>query len=364
MNFNMNGIFEELLPHLPGVLASSDALAGIRAVNERLPAGLTTRGGIECHLGISEAKADWQLCINGEECGRDMIAGKLPTADLDNSLFDDRRWRQIRIFVKNWADPSTEFNEKIRHIWLEFDQDNMKDRAPVPGVFFNVMNPSQSPPGASMKPGGGNGYGWVADAVRQLQSEPLRKEINDRLQSCFDALPDGSEVDYAASMISRNQDAARIVISLGREVLQDYLAGIEYAGSIQEVMELTEEMGQFARLRYIFDIADTVLPKVGIECFIDDKQGNNKAASERFLEHLVARSLCIPEKRDALLSWPGHTRAFLPNELWPCYIFRGISHVKILCRNKRPLEAKGYLRFHRRFTMDIINDLESAGDRG
>lgn len=358
MFFNMNGIFMELLPYLPETIVPHDVISGIKRLNEKLPAALTTAGIIECHLGGNDARADWQLCVNSYDSGRDIISGKVPDTDLDKSLFDDPRWRRIRSFSINWADPLMEIHNRIRHIWLEFDQDAMKEDIPVPGVFWTVDKTPGVPVEGSRNADMARECVRIIEVLELLREKPIQDEIKSRLLSCLQALPVRSEVHYAAAMLSRDQDAVRIVISLTGDNLAHYLADIDYPGSIEQVMEVCSELGKFGNLRYLLDISDTVLPRVGVECFISPEPETYRTAFKSVIDYLVSSSLCLPEKSAAFLSWPGHSSAKLPNELFPSYIYRLISHIKIVCQDRLPLEAKGYLSFGRRFTSDILSDLE------
>jgi hypothetical protein len=327
-------------------------------LNERLPAALTTTGIIECHLGGNGARADWQLCVNSHDSGRDIISGKVPGADLDKTLFDDPRWRRIRSFSRQWADPLMEIHKRIRHIWLEFDQDAMKEDIPVPGVFWTIDKTPGTPVGEDRNADVARDCVHIKEVLELLREKPIKDEISSRLLYCLKALPARSEVNYAAAMLSRTQEAIRIVISLAREDLAYYLAEINYPGSIEQVMEVCSGLGQFGNLRYLLDITDSVLPRVGVECFINPEPETYRTAFTGVIDFLVSYSLCLPEKSGAFLSWPGHARTKLPNELFPSYIYRLISHVKVVCQEKSPLEAKGYLSFGRRFTSDILSDLE------
>jgi hypothetical protein len=60
------------------------------------------------------------------------------------------------------------------------------------------------------------------------------------------------------------------------------------------------------------------------------------------LEQCVLTGLCTPEKREALLTWPGSFRALFPGEKWPAR-FRKWLDVKIVYQPNQPLEAKGFL---------------------
>lgn len=360
MNFTMNGIFDELRPHIPGALVSPEVIAAMRELNEKLPAALSTSGGLECYLGTRDAIADWQLCLFGDGIGREIVAGRLPLADIDSSLFGDPAWRQVRNFSQHWADPSSLLNQKVECLWLEFDCADARGSVPAPGIFFSTYDIPGESSGGNTPKNQGERYAWVINAFELLQGAPLRKEMSRKLCSCFDALPEEAQVQYSAMMLSRGRDAARIVVMLDPNTLPEYLARIEFPGSISSVMEVTADMARFAWGRYLIDISDTVLPDIGVECFIAGHDPeSSKVLWNALLDRLLERGLCVPEKRDAFLAWPGHSPATLPNELFPCYIFRKINHVKIVCRGSGRLEAKGYLKFSRMFTADIVKELES-----
>ena len=233
-----------------------------------------------------------------------------------------------------------------------------REDIPVPGVFWTIDKTPGTPVGEDRNADITRDRVQIKEVLELLREKPIIDEINSRLLYCLKALPERSEVNYAAAMLSREQEATRIVISLAREGLAHYLADIGYPGSIEQVMEVCSELGQFGNLRYLLDISDTVLPRVGVECFINPEPETYRTAFTSVIDYLVSRSLCLPEKSTAFLSWPGHASTQLPNELFPSYIYRLISHVKVVCQDNLPLEAKGYLSFGRRFTRDILCDLE------
>jgi hypothetical protein len=105
----------------------------------------------------------------------------------------------------------------------------------------------------------------------------------------------------------------------------------------------------------------------------DAKQQYGKPQGPRwriFLEELVARGLCLPAKRDALLAYPGQSSEETDPEWWPAdlirvsrflgqrttsALWRALHHVKIAYQPGRAdaspaLEAKAYLAVMQRWT--------------
>ncbi|MEQ8167562.1 MAG: hypothetical protein ABRQ38_01585 [Candidatus Eremiobacterota bacterium] len=346
--YTVNEIFKELIPYIPGELVSSEIIDTIKTLNQKLPASLTTAGGFECRLGKNEPSADWQICINLSDYGREVLADNIDKGKLDDSLFYTSEWQHIRKFASYWSDPASPLYNRTNNIWLEFDLERLKEKIPVPGLFFNIRPEITEPSKEDI-------YGCILDGLTCLGGKSLRKKIRDNLRFCLQTLPEGARMVYAALMMSRDTEAVRVVIDIDKGSLKDYLASIKFPDSTQELMELLEELSQFAGFcRYNLDISYKVLPKIGIEYFLQSKEEKEKPDWERFLAYLVRSSLCTPEKCDALLKWTGYTRTIFPFDLFYSYIFRKISHVKIVCQKDFPPEAKAYISFWRNFETDIL----------
>ncbi len=352
MIFSMNGIFGEMRPHIPDVLVSPDIVCSIHGLNGKIPAALSSRGIIECHLGIPGGTADWQLCVERSGSGRDIAAGNLPLADIDESFFTHPSWRNLRRFSQRWADPSSVLYRKVDHLWLEFDHASMIAGIPVPGVYFSVGDTTDDS-FENTNSHNGSAYGWLSEAVELLQGSVLNKETYGKLISCLDALPGDAALHYAAVKPFRQRNVVRIVLTLPAGKLEPYLAMINCPCPAQEIVDAAKWMERFGRVRCLLDIADTVLPVVGIECRADASRDGRAAGWESLLDRLVDEGLCTPDKRGAFLSWTGVFATTLPCDIFPCYVFRNISHVKLVFRAGGHPEAKGYLDFMKQYKADI-----------
>jgi hypothetical protein len=58
---------------------------------------------------------------------------------------------------------------------------------------------------------------------------------------------------------------------------------------------------------------------------------------------LVERGLCLTEKRDALIKWPGYFFERLAHVEVPNVLNRSLYHVKLIYEPERALKAKAYL---------------------
>ncbi len=105
------------------------------------------------------------------------------------------------------------------------------------------------------------------------------------------------------------------------------------------------------------DVGEEISPKVGIECCYDRRRGPDREPRWRgFLDSLKTLHLCLPEKADALLAYPGYAptdREACPaglrevaNKLeliWRSFFARAIYHIKLTYGHGHPWEAKAYL---------------------
>ena len=91
------------------------------------------------------------------------------------------------------------------------------------------------------------------------------------------------------------------------------------------------------------DVWDAVKPRMGMEFFFARRpQFVGCFEEDGFLDQLVAMQLCTPEKRDALLTWPGSTALSFPHAFWPTVLQRRVNHVKLVC-TPEAVVAKAYL---------------------
>ncbi len=328
-------------------LLSYEHWLNIHKVVEYFPSQLTQSFGFESRLAEKEPHADFSLCVFPE--GRKILASPQSYA-LSELLLNHPIWQRLYRFCDEWTDTSSPLFEKLINIWLEFDIDGQSKSIPVPSVFFVLQD-------WEIRQGGT--YEWVSQtALKLLLDKPLSPKIEQCLFHCFECLPQNAYIFAIAVMLARKSDAVRVGIrKLDLQEVLPYLKRIGWEGESDEFLSLIADLqGLASSVDLNIDVGDRVLPKIGFECIIDFGV-ETEAKIKQFLDYLVAKGLCLPEKRDGILVFPGYIHQRQNPEGWPFYLkwasaflkpqslsifFKKLNHIKIVYQPHQPLEAKAY----------------------
>jgi hypothetical protein len=322
-----DGWLSVLHPYLAGPLFDERARECLGALTRRLPGECL--GALEVRLAPGPAPVDFSLRLTGPEQARLIAPGRLPPH------LDD--------FLARWAKPRGLF-APVRAVWLEFDLDGPVP-GPMPGPVADALVPA-----VIAKLGKGSDPGWLLDVLwPALQGSPLRPSQRERVRSCWEAIPPEGFLLYAFSLLSRPGGAVRMeLFGLDPEGIAAYLERIAPA-AVERVGEAAGLFQDAERLHLTFDIVDEVLPRIGIEGSYP-RLPRREPAWAALLERFVAAGLCAPEKRDALLAWPGYDTFWTAPASWPVgevgthgFCVRGLSHLKVVSWPDREPEAKAYL---------------------
>lgn len=224
----------------------------------------------------------------------------------------------LRDFLTGW---SAAPDGPVSSIWLEFDL----DREPsAPAVCVGLRGRAEP--------------AWVADVLLpRLHGRPLTARQRELAAACCAAIPEEARLIYVFSLLSRGAGEVRL------EIL-----GLDPAGSLRYLEraapraqeQLAAVLPLFAgveRLHLSLDVGERISDRVGLEgSFV--KLPHREPGWRGLFDRLVARGLCSPEERDAVLAWPGYDSP-LPG--WHCV--RSLSHVKAVTRPGIEPEAKVYL---------------------
>jgi hypothetical protein len=351
-----------LIPNLPPDLISPEAFARIMATAGALPGSLAVSVfGFECKLGEEAPLADFQLQATAAFNARQSIINIATTAP---HLLAHPIWRRLREFAVQWSDPASPLHLPLYNLWLEFDMEGPPSQPPVPSVFFGLH--AEAPGGATGA--GGNGQ-YLASlpsvclhALGLLRGDRVPEAVGDTLTRSMNLLPHNARVGFAGAMLPRDIDAFRLIIhGLDKENIPGYLERIGWQGPAQELAAALEATTPFSDYLWLnVDVGEAVYPKVSWECYMRP-QGRDSQDLPRwraFLDFLVEREICTPEKREALLLYPGVVSAEESGELWPeslrllsrvlgplgfSRFKHGIHHIKVVFQPGKPLEAKAYL---------------------
>jgi hypothetical protein len=359
MNYSLSDYLKIATPHISQQLISREFFFYINQIASLLPSGITSLFGFECRLGEITPKADFFLAASASGNGRDILAGKHRFIHLPEYLFTNSIWRKIREFSLEWIDPESPLYDNADNIWLEFDVDSSPPEIPTPSLFFGVKQLQYYRENKLKYEDVRNISQWgIKTALKLLETEtPLK--LQSKISNCFSLLPPGAEVFQIGVMLSRKSETVRLCVSgIPIEKIVDYLSNIGWIGSYKEVELLVSDLSKFVNIIDLaFDVGNTINRKLGFECFTNT-QSQNDHMLQAFLDYLVKNGMCLPAKRDALLTYPGFFDERSNPEFWPSNLskmssflqgnklstfMKSLNHIKIVYEAGKALEAKAYL---------------------
>jgi hypothetical protein len=357
----------------PAGLFSPGGLARIEAVADQVPGRLTSTFGFEIELAAAAGGGDFALAVTGLHGGREMLAGtsefELPLAASEHPA-----WVAVRALSRAWVDPLSGLDPELHNLALEFDLPEGVAGVPPPNVFLGARSgiSARSPIESAEDE---RSWAWLTEAALPvLRGRRLSTSQRETLGRCFRALPGGARAFQVGVMLARPVDALRVcILGMRYDRVAGYLDDIGWPGDADA---LEEQVGPLARraesVIVDLDVAEGVLPSLGLECFVGE-QGSEKSAAgggpeaqerwSRFLQPLVERGLCTVAREHALREWPLTVRESRARS-WPAHLreaslflgpdlesslVRVINHVKLGWQPGRPLQAKAYLRIQHRW---------------
>jgi hypothetical protein len=154
-------------------------------------------------------------------------------------------------------------------------------------------------------------------------------------------------------MLSRARQAVRVYLSrvpgAGVPGLLDDVGWPEdEARATTRVLDALHEGAPELGMLHLDVLEGALLPRLGLEYTLQRApQVRGRIAEGAFVDRLVECGLCHPERRDALLGWPGYEVRTLRHELWPSWLIRRVNCVKLVHEPGREPQAKAYLlAFH------------------
>jgi hypothetical protein len=343
--------------HTPVELIDLEQWDRISSIGLAIPSAATTFFGFECRLGQPDAKADLLLCADATEAGRRVLAANAYSIDLPQELMQHPVWQNVRHFSTNWESEVSVLYEQVRNIWLEFDvAESEMGEIPVPSAFFGP-EPLFATPDATEEE---HPYAWVwQQALPLLWGRSVSQPIVQNLIRCFAALPENAYVFQIGLMLAREWDGVRLCIrDISPAGILEFLSSVEWQGDINVLRDrLIELSDMLDRIDLDIDISDRVLPKIGLECYLR-QQPKFESRWTTFLDSLLLQGLCLPQKYQSLMNYPGFIRKRMNPELWPTkldklsmllgashewVIFKGLHHIKLVYQEASFKEAKAYL---------------------
>ncbi len=357
MNCSQENYLQVVAPYLSHQLVTPEAFSQIQTVARMLPPSSETF--FECRLGANSSTVDFSVLLTPQDGSCEILAGLNPGA-MPDIIFTHPVWRRIRDFCLHWYEPNSLLSQNINHIGLEFDVDGQLPKVPIPSFFFGfedlIKNTSTRKYDISAQ------KQTIETALSLLYGASILPQTKQNIDICLDSLPIGSQVLHIGAMLSRKLDAVRVnVTGILEENLSAYLTEIGWKNPVSELKEIIHVLSSLSDIIVItFDVGNVVFPKIGIECKLIKKNSRIEPKWQLFLDYLVEKGLCTPDKRDAFLSWGGYLQEKSHPELWPSNLskvssflgargssvfFRRLNHIKIVYQPDSSIEAKGYISF-------------------
>lgn len=292
----------------------------IQAVARRMP--VDSPAIIEVRLAHHESRADFSARVTSREQALHLAA-----------VFSPHRRES-----QHWAEFEMAGN-RVPALWLELDLDPELPDLPPP-LLIAQLPPEPDPL-------------WLADTLLPaLHGRPLTPAQRETVLSSARAVPPPARLLYAFSLHSRPGNAVRLeILGLGPAESHAYLSLIA-PHTLPTLSEIAPLLAGTENPHLSFDIGEAgeILPRIGLEGAFPTQPPREPRWAE-LLSRWADLGLCSPEKRDAVLAWPGQDSYWTAPDRWPAEagiggrLVRFLSHVKVAGQPGWPPEAKAYLGF-------------------
>lgn len=339
-----------VLPRIDARLASPGALDDLGHLARALPP--VHRAGFECRLGAGDLRVDLQQGVVPTG-GEPAILSEFVSSAGESGSALHPAWARVRDFCSAWEEPSSDLARGVPELWLEYDPREVGARVElVPSVFALLRPPERTAEAARS---------LAERALAVLLGAAVPSPLCAQLRRFTDACPEGTKISHVGVMLGREVQGLRIhVTPLPLRHFEAFLERVAWPGDTSEVHRLATRMLEFGDyVALCFDVGELVYPRLGIECFFHQKHGIHPRM-EPLLDWLVAEGMCTPEKREAMVRWPGYLSPAASRAPWPDALLvqslvqpperlgifdRRFSHVKLSCLAGSPVEAKAYFGY-------------------
>lgn len=336
--------------HAGPELVPDDARQRVIRVAGRIPAALTRAAYLECRLRDGPDPVD--LIFRVEKPGAEILAGRNPAIGAGQLGGGGAAWDAVRALCGAWLDGGDPAWARVRHLWLELDLDAPSGPGappvPPPSVFLAFEDDATAAMDADAL------LALLDVVLAPLVPGGMDAESRARLRGVLLRRPPGAAMPYAGIMLSRPRPAVRVYLSRvpGAAVpaLLDQVGWPE-----EETRDAARVLGELHAgvspelgMLHLDVLEGALLPRLGLEYTLErGPQVKGRVAERRFVDRLVECGLCRPERRDALLAWPGYEVHTLRHELWPSWLIRRVNCIKLVHEPDREAQAKAYLlAFH------------------
>ena len=218
---------------------------------------------------------------------------------------------------------------------------------PAPGVFLRSLagrqrrGPGREPGRGLARWRHGDPGGAMTAAICRLAGWDEDDRERRHVRLLCDLLPPSAYPSHVGAMPGREPRAIRLIWRLPAAAVPDYLERAGWPGPTALAGELAAEAASFdLKVSLALDVNENgLLPRIGLELFIRNGWRAPPPLWYPYLERLLARGLCRPEKGSALRGWPRRLLLFTSGDARR--LLSGISHMKLVISGAS-VSAKAY----------------------
>lgn len=339
-----------IAPHLSDILVAPEAFENIKTVTDVFPNALSAYY-LECRLSSRITQVDLLACANAERGGRDVLSGQDGYHGLPEFVMTSPLWQQVDRFIDSWANPASPLHNDVPMVWLEFDILGPPPEIPIPSLHVCLAKDwTRSHADELPDFSADQCLGLANHAFELALGGRLNAGIASNLKRTFDALPPGGRIVHFSTMMARQPITFKVYSELAASEALQYLKAIGWPGSLKNMEALLDRYcNGLETLRLEFNVGENIQLKTGIE-FLESMEIPGDPDRQVLLGKLKQDGVCIPEKVDALTSWPGTSTVLFDNHKWHTPIKRWMD-IKLVYHEEAPLEAKAYLGFMPYFSL-------------
>ena len=333
-------------------MLSTNNFIEIKNLAEVFSGGIASFFGFESKLTSVNARSDYLFAVSSKKGEREALANLIKNNHLPESFRNQIEWKQIGNFTEYWVNPKSILYDKVLGLWFEFDTSCSLKNASIPGIFIHtipIKNNSKL-----------SDYNWITQtAIPMLIGRELSVRVEQKIKECIKKIPSNTSLYQVGTMLSRATEKIRLVFKgIKLNQIIPYLNSIGWSNDNKELLIFLNEIKNYVnRIVLHISIGEQVDPKIGIECSFYTGYSYKEEEWSSFLDYLIDKGICLPEKKSALLNYPGveqedtnldfNLQSYMPSVMIPdnnytSALVRFISHVKIVYKPNHPLDAKAY----------------------
>lgn len=340
--------------YIPKNLISSQNFSEIKNLADSLTGDFTSFFGFESRLSSNKQRSDYLIAVSSKKGEREALLNLVRNITNEISEFNLSEWKKVGRLTEKWNDPLSELNKKILGLWLEFDTAKDQDELPIPSIFLQIT-PLRIDTDQDIEK-----CKWITQtAIPILMGHPVPEKVEKQFILALKNLPDKATVFHIAAMLSRNTNGIRLVIkNINPQDIISYLTSLGWSDQGDELSKMINEIKKYSNcIRLHININEKISSQIGLECFNSPDKYHKGQGWDNFLDYLIEKKACLPDKKSALLDFPGIDQESpdqefdfesyfpttkLPDVNYSKAIIRYISHIKISYSPGKPIEAKAY----------------------